>query len=102
MRTHVYIDGFNLYFGAVKGTPYKWLDLQRLCEQLLPIHDIRLIRYYTARISARANDTQAPARQQAYLRALATLPKVSIFYGHYTVHDVWLPWPTSLHSGLSR
>ena len=24
-RTHVYVDGFNLYFGALRGTPYKWL-----------------------------------------------------------------------------
>lgn len=25
--TNVYIDGFNLYYGALKGSPYKWLDL---------------------------------------------------------------------------
>jgi hypothetical protein len=28
----VYIDGFNLYYGAVKGSPYKWLDLAALCH----------------------------------------------------------------------
>lgn len=27
MKTYVYVDAFNLYFGCVKGTPYKWLDL---------------------------------------------------------------------------
>lgn len=91
MRTNVYIDGFNLYFGAVKGTPYKWLDVQRLCEQLLPPHDIQSVKYFTARISARASDPQAPTRQQAYLRALATRPKVRLFYGHYTSHEVTLP-----------
>ncbi len=26
VKTNFYIDGFNLYYGAVKGTPYKWLD----------------------------------------------------------------------------
>ena len=26
-RTNVYIDGFNLFYGALKGSPYKWLDL---------------------------------------------------------------------------
>jgi hypothetical protein len=26
MRTWEYVDGFNLYYGAVKGTPYKWLN----------------------------------------------------------------------------
>lgn len=39
MNTIVYIDGFNLYYGAVKGTPYKWLDLQALCQMLLPQHN---------------------------------------------------------------
>lgn len=26
MKTWVYIDGFNLYYGAVKDTPNKWLE----------------------------------------------------------------------------
>ncbi len=30
MRTNIYIDGFNLYYGALKDTPYKWLDLKAL------------------------------------------------------------------------
>lgn len=38
--TYVYIDGFNLYYRALKGTPYKWLDLERLCGLLLPKDDI--------------------------------------------------------------
>ncbi len=29
MLTNVYVDGFNFYYGAVKGTPYKWLDIRR-------------------------------------------------------------------------
>jgi hypothetical protein len=39
MRTIVYIDGFNLYYGAVKGTPYKWLDLKSVCQKLLDPHN---------------------------------------------------------------
>jgi hypothetical protein len=27
MRVRVYVDGFNLYYRALRGTPYKWLDL---------------------------------------------------------------------------
>jgi hypothetical protein len=26
MRTRVYIDGFNLYCGCLKGTPAQWLN----------------------------------------------------------------------------
>ncbi len=33
---NVYVDGFNLYYGALKRTPYKWLDLGKLAEILLP------------------------------------------------------------------
>ena len=32
----VYVDGFNLYYGSLKRTPYKWLDLGRLCAEMLP------------------------------------------------------------------
>ena len=75
-RTSVYIDGFNLYYGALKGTPFKWLDLRALCQAYLPNNDIDHIKYFTARISARPNDPLQPARQQAYLRALSTIPVV--------------------------
>jgi hypothetical protein len=30
-QTYVFIDGFNLYYGAVKGTLYTWLDIHLLC-----------------------------------------------------------------------
>ena len=29
MTTIVYIDGFNLYSGVLRGSPHKWLDLER-------------------------------------------------------------------------
>lgn len=35
MKTRVYIDGYNLYFGCLKGTPFKWLDPVSLIETLL-------------------------------------------------------------------
>ena len=88
MATIVYIDGFNFYYGAVKGTPYKWLDLDRLCRLILPQDNIVKIRYFTARISARLDDPQQVRRQQAYLRALATLPLVEIHLGHFYTRPV--------------
>jgi len=51
-RTIVYIDGFNFYYGAVKDTPYKWLDFEAFCRLLLPRDNVVKIRYFTARISA--------------------------------------------------
>ena len=44
VKTIVYIDGFNLYYGCLKGTPYKWLNPLLLCQALLPGHQIIGIR----------------------------------------------------------
>jgi len=90
-RTRIYIDGFNLYYGAVKDTPYKWLNLRRMCELLLPEFSIERIKYFTARVSARKGDPHKPTRQQIYLRALRTLPDLDIIYGRFLSHDVVMP-----------
>ncbi len=91
MTTIVYIDGFNFYYGAVKGTKNKWLDLEALCRRLLPNDQIVKIRYFTARISARPDDPQQAVRQETYLRALETLPLVEIHYGHYVTRPTRMP-----------
>lgn len=87
-RTSVYVDGYNLYYGSLRKTPHKWLDLLALCKAYLPNNDITSIKYFTAKISARPNDPQQPARQNAYFRALETIPCVEIILGHYLSHTV--------------
>ena len=82
----VYIDGFNLYYGAVKGTPYMWLNLAQLCRLMLPNDDIQSIKYFTALVKGRPHDLTKPNRQLAYLRALKTIPNITIFYGHFLTH----------------
>jgi hypothetical protein len=52
MATNVYVDAFNLYYGSLRGTPYRWLDLGALCARLLPKDRINRIRYFTATVSA--------------------------------------------------
>lgn len=101
LTTNVYIDGFNLYYGALKGSPYRWLDLEKLCSRLLAPnrHTIGRIRYFTARISARPNDPQGPVRQETYLRALATLPTVSIHEGRFLTTIVPMPLAAPSPSG---
>ena len=69
----VYVDGLNLYRQCLSGKPeLKWLDLQKLFEMMLPTHEIKLIRYFTAHIKPPVGNASAPSRQNAYLRALAT------------------------------
>lgn len=85
MRTNVYVDGFNLYYGCLKRTPHRWLDVVALARALVPQHTVGRVRYFTALVSVLAGDGDGlqPQRQQAYLRALATRPEITIHYGHY-------------------
>jgi uncharacterized LabA/DUF88 family protein len=95
LKTTVYVDGFNLYYRALRGTPFKWLNLRRLCSLVLgQSYEVVEIKYYTARVSG-ALDPKQPARQHAYLRALATLPEVSIHYGKFLAGSTWLPLVTA-------
>jgi uncharacterized LabA/DUF88 family protein len=84
-RTNVYIDGFNLYYGCLKGQPYRWLNLRAFCELAFPPprNAIGTIHYFTARVKARPDDPDQPNRQNTYLRALNTLPNLRIHFGHY-------------------
>jgi hypothetical protein len=91
MSTNVYIDGFNVYYGCLKGTAYKWLDLQAFCARLLPKDDIKRIRFFTARVTSRPDDPDVDKRQRLYLRALGTLPKVSVHLGHFLSYPTRMP-----------
>ncbi len=93
MRTFVYIDGLNLYYRALKGTPWKWLDLSTLLTRILqPHHDILRIKYYTARVSGTFGDPTQQQRQRKYISALRkTQPKIEISFGHFLSHKVRMP-----------
>ena len=99
MKTIVYVDGFNLYSGAVKGTSYKWLNIHRMCEYHLPKDQIVGIKYFTAKIISRPDDLQRHIRQLVYLRALRTLPNLEIIYGHYSEHPKWMRLKSPLPDG---
>jgi uncharacterized LabA/DUF88 family protein len=92
MRTNLYIDGFNLYYGCVKGTPYRWLDLAKFCQAMLnPENRINRIRYFTAWVKPRSNDPQQLQRQQIYIRALQTIPNLTVHFGHYLTNPTRMP-----------
>jgi hypothetical protein len=87
----VYVDGFNFYYGALKGTAYKWLDISKLCQLLLPKNQVIKIKYFTALVNTRPNDPNQPIRQQIFLRALQTIPNLEIIYGHFLTHNISMP-----------
>jgi len=77
-RSIVYIDGFNFYYGALRGGPHKWLNVEQFFRLLRHGDDIQRIRYYTALVAG-----PAQARQLCYLKALETLPLVEISLGRF-------------------
>jgi uncharacterized LabA/DUF88 family protein len=87
----VYVDGFNLYYGAVKGTPHKWLDISKMVQLLLPKNQVLKINYFTALVKSRPQDPDQPLRQQVYLRALKTIPNLEIILGHFLSHEISMP-----------
>ena len=90
MKVYVYVDGFNLYYGCLKGSSYKWLNLRKLSELLFPNHIVAKIKYFTAPIKIWDNDRDhdKPNRQQIYLRALRTIPGLEIIQGSFLSHVV--------------
>lgn len=73
MRTIVYIDGYNLYYGLLRKSKLKWLDIVTLFEKhvLDKSAEVIEVRYYTAPVLGRmSDDNESPQRQRQYLQAL--------------------------------
>jgi len=89
-RTIIYVDGFNFYYGAVRGTPWKWLDPVALYKKVLgPQNKLVKIKYFTARVQPSPSDPNVNNRQNTYLLALqAYCPLIELHYGHFLRHKV--------------
>lgn len=108
LRTRVYIDGYNFYYGCLKGSPHKWLDLHKLfADRVLPSILVKLegqpaehvllpeaIQYFTAKIierAAKADDSvSSQARYHTALRRLYD-GRIRIVEGYYSVTKVRAP-----------
>jgi len=91
LRTNVYIDGFNFYYGRVINSPYKWLNFRLMCETIFPENNIQAIKYFTAKVKGTLRDPGKAARQQTYFRALNTLSNFHIIYGHFLTNKRKMP-----------
>ncbi|AOZ11213.1 antitoxin Xre/MbcA/ParS toxin-binding domain-containing protein [Cupriavidus malaysiensis] len=108
LRTRVYVDGYNFYYGALKGTRYKWLDLYALFKhQILPSILVEqdglpaqsellpeAIQYFTATIiesAAKAADSvSSQARYHTALRKLHD-GTIRIVEGYYSLTKARAP-----------
>ena len=98
-RAFVYVDAFNLYYGCLRGTPYKWLNIDKLADFLLPEYEVLRIRYFTAIVESRPGDPRQQQREQAYLRALRAFPRISVHLGFFLTKRVRLPLADPPSSG---
>jgi len=92
-RASVYIDGFNLYHGCFDDhrlradwRQYRWLDLGTFCAKAFPSYDIRRIRYFTALVNPSPANPDCRQRQLAYIRALETIPHLSVYLGRFATN----------------
>jgi uncharacterized LabA/DUF88 family protein len=102
MRVGVYVDGFNLYYGARKlcgrGTEgWRWLDIRALVESTLPGAwrsqgaTLERIVYCTARVSGVRNPSSA-ADQAVYIRALQAHHSVdAVEFGNFVSRAKFAP-----------
>ena len=78
-RAIAYIDGYNLYYGLLKGTSCKWLDLYVFARSLIrPNLDIVTVKYFTAPIKTCPHDFAADARVLTRPRLFADPQTVTI------------------------
>ncbi len=102
MKTRIYIDGYNLYYGCLKGTSFKWLDVLSLFElhilpsitamvsgqRLEPVLDSLAIKFFTASILervAKANDSvQCQEHYHAALKKYQS-GRLEIIKGYYSL-----------------
>jgi uncharacterized LabA/DUF88 family protein len=75
-KTFVYIDGYNLYYGRLRGTGFKWLDVVKLFQDILKAQDpaacVERVSFFTAPALARfaTNGQRSIEAQQQYHRAM--------------------------------
>jgi len=78
VKTVIYIDGYNLYYGLVKNTQYKWLDLQSLFSEIVKIQypqsQVISVKYFTAPVITKfsRHKEKSQQSQNLYHRALCT------------------------------
>jgi 6-hydroxy-3-succinoylpyridine 3-monooxygenase len=94
LRTKVYVDGYDLYYGCLKGTQHKWLDLYLLFrDRILPssaVHQSELlgIKFFTAPILEKASKSlDSVSSQSRYHTALEKRypNEIEVIKGYYSL-----------------
>lgn len=88
MRTACFVDGYNLFYGLLAGTQYKWLDLQALLAHIIrvenPDNTLQAVSFFTTSVmpALATRGTVSKEAQDTYLRALKARG-VEVFFGRH-------------------
>jgi len=100
LKTIVYVDGYNLYYGCLKHSDYKWLDIHKLFAETIikiqsPTSTIIKIKHFTADVKTKfaTHGVQAQSAQSQYHRALKCCypDEIEIIKGYYSEAKAVLP-----------
>lgn len=96
LRTAFFIDGYNLFYGLLADTPYKWLDLRSLLTHIAHIEDPRSttasVDYFTSSVkpALATRGRVSKEAQDTYIRALKTT-RIRVHYGHHQLEPAKAP-----------
>ena len=99
MKTTIYIDGYNLYYGALNKSAYKWLDVVKLfshiCHENNPKNEIVDIKFFTSPVRTKysTHGELAQKSQKDYHKALKKLYPTSfkLIEGYFLLSEGWFP-----------
>ena len=92
MRTACFVDGYNVFYGLLAGTPYKWLDLPALQAHIIRIEHcdstLAAVSFFTSGVkpSLASRGIASKEAQDTYIRALISRG-VDVYYGRHQLES---------------
>ncbi|QAY83195.1 NYN domain-containing protein [Pseudomonas arsenicoxydans] len=96
MRTAFFVDGYNVFYGLLTDTPYKWLNLPQLLAYIAHIENPQSstasIDYFTSSVKPdlATRGIVSKEAQDSYVRALMA-HNVAVHYGRHQLEPARAP-----------
>jgi uncharacterized LabA/DUF88 family protein len=107
VRTAFFVDGYNVFYGLLAGTAYKWLNLAQLLAHIARIENPRSslasVDYFTSSVKPElaTRGIASKEAQDAYIRALRA-NRVNVHYGRHQLERANAPRFISRKVSASR
>jgi len=107
VRTAFFVDGYNIFYGLLAGTPYKWLDLKSLLAHIAHVENPRnavvSIDYFTSPIKPQlaTRGRVSKEAQDSYVRALRA-SNITVHFGRHQLEPAKAPRFIDKNTDASR